>query len=281
MDGARFANSVAFLDCHPADITWRAGVDVLSFGATKNGALGAEAVVFFDPTAGERLRAAPQARRSPAFQVPIRLGPAARLCRNRRVASQRAPHKRPRPADRTCRRHLPPLSSGGQRGLPAPRRRAQTHPAHRRLRVLRLGPREPPAKRDWSFPGTNPSQTSPPSAKRCSTFLTLVAVRHVADSGVPARKVTYKNLFVTAPRHFELSLAGTAAAISARRPRCCQRRSPREIFNVTFRAGAPTSSTARVIPPSPADAPRATLETAPRPAHGQAPISTRPTATPG
>ena len=48
MDGARFANAVAFLRCHPADITWRAGVDVLSFGATKNGALGAEAVVFFD-----------------------------------------------------------------------------------------------------------------------------------------------------------------------------------------------------------------------------------------
>jgi threonine aldolase len=49
MDGARFANAVAFLDCHPGDITWRAGVDVLSFGATKNGALAAEAVVFFDP----------------------------------------------------------------------------------------------------------------------------------------------------------------------------------------------------------------------------------------
>ena len=48
MDGARFANALAFLDCHPADITWRAGVDVLSFGATKNGALAAEAVVFFD-----------------------------------------------------------------------------------------------------------------------------------------------------------------------------------------------------------------------------------------
>ncbi len=48
MDGARFANAVAHLNCHPADITWRAGVDVLSFGATKNGALGAEAVVFFD-----------------------------------------------------------------------------------------------------------------------------------------------------------------------------------------------------------------------------------------
>jgi threonine aldolase len=49
MDGARFANAVAFLNCHPGDITWRAGVDVLSFGATKNGAFGAEAVVFFAP----------------------------------------------------------------------------------------------------------------------------------------------------------------------------------------------------------------------------------------
>lgn len=47
MDGARFANAVRFLDCHPGDVTWRAGVDVLSFGATKNGALAAEAVVFF------------------------------------------------------------------------------------------------------------------------------------------------------------------------------------------------------------------------------------------
>ena len=51
MDGARFANSVAFLDCSPADITWRVGVDVLSFGATKNGALAAEAVVFFNKDA--------------------------------------------------------------------------------------------------------------------------------------------------------------------------------------------------------------------------------------
>lgn len=48
MDGARFANAVASLGCAPAEITWRAGVDVLSFGATKNGAMAAEAVVFFD-----------------------------------------------------------------------------------------------------------------------------------------------------------------------------------------------------------------------------------------
>ncbi len=50
LDGARFANAVVFLDCHPSEITWRAGVDVLSFGATKNGALAAEAVIFFDPS---------------------------------------------------------------------------------------------------------------------------------------------------------------------------------------------------------------------------------------
>jgi len=48
MDGARFANAVAALGCHPADITWKAGVDILSFGATKNGALAAEAVIIFD-----------------------------------------------------------------------------------------------------------------------------------------------------------------------------------------------------------------------------------------
>jgi threonine aldolase len=49
MDGARFANALAALDVAPADITWKCGIDVLSFGATKNGALAAEAVVFFDP----------------------------------------------------------------------------------------------------------------------------------------------------------------------------------------------------------------------------------------
>jgi len=50
MDGARFANAVATLGCSAAQITWQAGVDVLSFGATKNGALAAEAIVAFDTT---------------------------------------------------------------------------------------------------------------------------------------------------------------------------------------------------------------------------------------
>ena len=49
MDGARFANAVAHLGCSPAEASWKCGVDVLSFGATKNGALAAEAVIFFKP----------------------------------------------------------------------------------------------------------------------------------------------------------------------------------------------------------------------------------------
>lgn len=48
MDGTRFANAIASLDCHPADISWKSGVDVLCFGASKNGAIAAEAVVFFN-----------------------------------------------------------------------------------------------------------------------------------------------------------------------------------------------------------------------------------------
>jgi threonine aldolase len=48
MDGARFANAIARLGVHPGDVTWRAGVDVLCLGASKNGAVAAEAIVFFD-----------------------------------------------------------------------------------------------------------------------------------------------------------------------------------------------------------------------------------------
>jgi threonine aldolase len=49
MDGSRFANALAAQGCSPAELTWKAGVDVLSFGGTKNGCVMAEAVVFFDP----------------------------------------------------------------------------------------------------------------------------------------------------------------------------------------------------------------------------------------
>ncbi|AEM84132.1 threonine aldolase family protein [Streptomyces violaceusniger] len=48
MDGARFAGALASLGCTPAELTWRAGVDLLSFGATKNGTMTADAIVVFD-----------------------------------------------------------------------------------------------------------------------------------------------------------------------------------------------------------------------------------------
>ena len=49
MDGARFANALISLNCSPAEMTWKSGIDVLSFGATKNGCLAAEAIIFFKP----------------------------------------------------------------------------------------------------------------------------------------------------------------------------------------------------------------------------------------
>lgn len=49
MDGARFANAIASTGVHPSEVTWRAGVDVLSFGFIKNGGMNAEALIFFDP----------------------------------------------------------------------------------------------------------------------------------------------------------------------------------------------------------------------------------------
>ncbi|SDO77663.1 L-threonine aldolase [Phyllobacterium sp. YR620] len=53
MDGARFANALVSLGCSPADMTWRQGVDIVSFGGTKNGCWCAEALVFMDPARAE------------------------------------------------------------------------------------------------------------------------------------------------------------------------------------------------------------------------------------
>lgn len=55
MDGARFANAVARLGCSPAELTWKAGVDVLSLGGTKGGCFAAEAVVVFNPAQADDL----------------------------------------------------------------------------------------------------------------------------------------------------------------------------------------------------------------------------------
>jgi threonine aldolase len=56
MDGARLGNALARMNVSLAEITWKAGVDVLSFGATKGGAMGAEAMIFFDPKRGANMQ---------------------------------------------------------------------------------------------------------------------------------------------------------------------------------------------------------------------------------
>jgi threonine aldolase len=56
MDGARIGNALARMNVSLAEVTWKAGVDVLSFGATKGGAMGAEAVIFFDPARGANMQ---------------------------------------------------------------------------------------------------------------------------------------------------------------------------------------------------------------------------------
>ncbi len=68
LDGARFANAVAFTRNSPADLSWRAGVDLLSFGFSKNGALMGEALVIFDPALAQELRF----RRKRAGHLPAR-----------------------------------------------------------------------------------------------------------------------------------------------------------------------------------------------------------------
>ncbi|MDE0245045.1 MAG: beta-eliminating lyase-related protein [Gammaproteobacteria bacterium] len=56
MDGARFANAMVSLDATPAEMSWKAGVDAVSFGATKNGTMNADAVVLFDAELAEKAR---------------------------------------------------------------------------------------------------------------------------------------------------------------------------------------------------------------------------------
>ena len=123
MDGARFANALARINVSPAQATWKAGVDVLSLGATKGGALAAEAVVFFDPARaahmGERRKRGGQLiskHRFIAAQFEA-------FFSRRSVAQACAPRQRAgRPARRAPHRRgfRPGMAGGGERGVRAP-----------------------------------------------------------------------------------------------------------------------------------------------------------------
>jgi threonine aldolase len=89
MDGARFANALLTLGCSPAEMTWKAGVDCLSFGGTKNGCLMAEAVVFFDSALARRFPVSPQARRTDGLQGAAAVGAVRGLSGGRALAGPR------------------------------------------------------------------------------------------------------------------------------------------------------------------------------------------------
>jgi len=130
-----FGNAVAALGCAPADITWRAGVDALvRSAATKNGALAAEAVIFFDPDAARELGLSQEARRASLLEDAVPVGAARRLSRGRAVAAQRAarePHGgAARVGPRAPESRAPAPSGRGERSL---RRAARArHPRARR-----------------------------------------------------------------------------------------------------------------------------------------------------
>jgi len=56
VDGARFANALVHLGCSPAELSWKSGVDIMSFGSSKNGTMNAEAIVSFNPDCSEEIR---------------------------------------------------------------------------------------------------------------------------------------------------------------------------------------------------------------------------------
>jgi threonine aldolase len=115
MDGARFTNALVALGASPAAMSWRAGIDVLSLGTTKNGTMNAEAVIVFDRALGRDLAYRQKRGRAADIKNALCLGPAPRLSRWRALAPERAACQR-NGEDRSrhpreCARY-PPDSSG-------------------------------------------------------------------------------------------------------------------------------------------------------------------------
>ena len=94
MDGARFLNALARMNVGPAEATWKAGVDVLSFGATKGGAMAAEAVVFFDPAVAAMMPERRKRARASVLQAPLPCGAIRGVPQRRLRADARAPRQR-------------------------------------------------------------------------------------------------------------------------------------------------------------------------------------------
>ena len=118
VDGARIGNALARMNASPAQATWMAGVDVLSFGATKGGALAAEAVVFFDPARGAKM--SERRKRGGHLASKHRFHPDRSLSRRRSVARAGAPrqcHGRSACSRTCCCRPRPGVAGRGERGV--------------------------------------------------------------------------------------------------------------------------------------------------------------------
>jgi drug/metabolite transporter (DMT)-like permease len=151
MDGARFANAVAFLGGTPAQAC--AGVDALSFGCVKNGGMNAEAIVFFDPALADLARY--RRKRAGHLQSKGRYLAAQVLAMlegdlwldNARAGQCRGQR------DRQRRRSAPAASGRGERSVSFVHRGRTRGAAAARLRVLRLGPRCGPVRRRLGHQG--------------------------------------------------------------------------------------------------------------------------------
>ena len=165
MDGARFANAVVAQNVSPAELTWKAGVDVLSFGVIKNGGMNAEAVVYFDP---ERV-ADFEFRRKRAGQL---------ACKGRYAAVQLTTYLESglwrRNAER-ANRLAARIAAAAPQLLSVPFETNQVfmqlgRRAHRRavarVRLLSRGARPARAKRASCVPGTRPRKMSTRCARR-------------------------------------------------------------------------------------------------------------------
>ena len=122
MDGARIGNALARMNVSPAEATWKAGVDVLSFGATKGGAMGAEAVIFFDPKRGADMQSRRKRGGALASKHRFIAAQMEAYLDGRSVAEARAPRQRD---GGRARRGIDGgglqagLAGGGERGLRA------------------------------------------------------------------------------------------------------------------------------------------------------------------
>jgi drug/metabolite transporter (DMT)-like permease len=151
MDGARFANAIVFTGDSPADVTWRAGVDALSFGFVKNGGLNAEALILFRTELADEIRFAASVpgiccRRGGCSQR--RSWRCSRMTCGSKMHALRTQQHRRSPS----RAPAAGLSGRSQRDFPEGVRRRSVRAAQRRASTFTTGG---PEKSGWSLAGTS------------------------------------------------------------------------------------------------------------------------------